>query len=159
MSAPPRKDGPGLTRRDELAVSGAAMSHAPWGAAAATGAVVTGGDLLLHLASLHLGITPSLAAGTVAFFTVAGGGAMLRSHSSRAMRWARSNPWRFAVLPGAATAVIVFVLVVVLGSAGVIGGGFDALWHGAITFGLTGLVGTVAGGRKKGTSYQDRASY
>ena len=158
MSAPPRKDGPGLTRRDELAVSGAAMSHAPWGAAAATGAVVTGGDLLLHLASLHLGITQSLAAGSVAFFTVAGGGAMLRSHSSRAMRWVRSNPWRFAVLPGAATAVIVFVLVVVLGSAGLVGGAFDALWHGAITFGLTGLVGTVAGGRKNRAS-QDRASY
>ena len=159
MSAPPRKDGPGLTRRDELAVSGAAMSHAPWGAAAATGAVVTGGDLLLHLASLHLGITQSLAAGTVGFFTVAGGGAMLRSHSSRAMRWARSNPWRFAVLPGAATAVIVFVLVVVLGSAGLVGGAFDALWHGAITFGLTGLVGTMAGGRKNRAGAQDRASY
>ena len=158
MSAPPRKDGPGLTRRDELAVSGAAMSHAPWGAAAATGAVVTGGDLLLHLTSLHLGLTPSLAAGTVAFFTVAGGGAMLRSHSGRAMRWARSNPWRFAMVPGAATAVIVFVLVVVLGSGGLVGGAFDALWHGAITFGLTGLVGTVAGGRKNRTSYQDRAS-
>jgi hypothetical protein len=159
MSAPPGKDGPGLTRRDELAVSSAAMAHAPWGAAAATGAVVTGGDLMLHLASLHLGLTSSLAAGTVAFFTVAGGGAMLRSHSSRAMRWARSNPWRFAVLPGAATAVIVFVLAVVLGSSGLVGGAFDALWHGAITFGLTGLVGTVAGGRKDPAAYRDRTSY
>ena len=113
---------------------------------------------MLHLTSLHLGLTPSLAAGTVAFFTVAGGGAMLRSHSGRAMRWARSNPWRFAMVPGAATAVIVFVLVVVLGSGGLVGGAFDALWHGAITFGLTGLVGTVAGGRKNRTGYQDRAS-
>jgi hypothetical protein len=159
MSAPPRKDAPGLTRRDELAVSGAAMSHAPWGAAAATGAVVTGGDLMLHLASLHLGLTPSLAAGTVAFFAVAGGGAMLRSHSGRAMRWARSNPWRFAVLPGAATAVVVFVLAVVLGSSGLVGGAFDALWHGAITFGLTGLAGTVAGGRKDRAAHRDRATY
>jgi hypothetical protein len=75
------------------------------------------------------------------------------------MRWARSNPWRFAVLPGAATAVIVFVLAVVLGSSGLVGGAFDALWHGAITFGLTGLVGTVAGGRKDPAAYRDRTSY
>jgi len=149
MSAPPRKDEPGLTRRDELAVSSAAMSQAPWGAAGVAGAVVTGGDLMLHVLGGHLALTPSLAAGSVAFFAVAGGGAMFRSQSGRAMRWARSNPWRFAVLPGAATAVVVFVLAVILGSSGIIGGGFDALWHGAITYGLTGVAGSVAGGRRK----------
>jgi len=149
MSAPPRKDEPGLTRRDELAVSSAAMSQAPWGAAGVAGAVVTGGDLMLHVLGGHLALTPSLAAGSVAFFAVAGGGAMFRSQSGRAMRWARSNPWRFAVLPGAATAVVVFELAVILGSSGIIGGGFDALWHGAITYGLTGVAGSVAGGRRK----------
>jgi hypothetical protein len=149
MSAPPRKDEPGLTRRDELAVSSTAMSQAPWGAAGVAGAVVTGGDLMLHVLGGHLALTPSLAAGSVAFFAVAGGGAMFRSQSGRAMRWARSNPWRFAVLPGAATAVVVFVLAVILGSSGIIGGGFDALWHGAITYGLTGVAGSVAGGRRK----------
>lgn len=148
MSAPPRKDEPGLTRRDELAVSSAAMSDAPWGAAGAAGAVVAGGDLMLHVLGGHLAVTPSLAAGAVAFFAVAGGGALLRSKSGKAMRWARRNPWRFAVLPGAAAAIVVFVLAVVLGSSGMIGGAFDAVWHGAITYGLTGLAGTVAAGRK-----------
>lgn len=149
MSAPPRKDEPGLTRRDELAVSSAAMSDAPWGAAGAVGAVVTGGDLMLHVLGGHLALTPSLSAGAVAFFAVAGGGALVRSKGSRAMRWARSNPWRFAVLPGAATAIVVYVLMVVLGSSGIIGGAFDALWHGAITYGLTGAVGSMAGRRKR----------
>jgi hypothetical protein len=147
MSAPPRKDEPGLTRRDEIAVSSAAMTHAPWGAAAVTGAVVTGGDLLLHLSGAHLGLSPSLSAGAVAFFAVAGGGAVLRSRPGRAMRWARQHPWRFAVVPGAATLIVVFALSVLFGG-GIIGPAFAGLWHGAIAYGLTGLAGTVAGGRK-----------
>jgi hypothetical protein len=148
MSAPPRNNEPGLTRRDELTVSSAAMTHAPWGTAAAAGAVVTGGDLLLHLSSLHLGVASSLSAGAVAFFAVAGGGAVLRSRPGRAMRWARTHPWKFAIVPGAATLIVVYVLSVVLGH-GIIGPVFTGLWHGAIAYGLTGVAGTVAGGRKK----------
>lgn len=150
MSAPTRKDQPGLTRREELAVSGAAMSEVPWGAAAGAGAVVTGADMLLHLSTLHVGLASSLSAGTVAFFAVAGAGALLRSNrGSRALRWARSNPWRFAVLPGAAAAILVFVLSVLLGSSGIIGGTFTALWHGAIAYGVTGAAGTLGGSRRR----------
>ena len=151
MSAPPRNQEPGLNRRDEMAVSSAAMSAAPWSMAGAAGAVVTGADLVLHLTGGHLGLTSSLSAGAVAFFAVAGGGAVLRSSSGRAMRWARTNPWRFAVLPGAAAAIVVFVLSVVIGSSGLIGGSFTSLWHGAIAYGLTGVAGSVAGGRKRQT--------
>jgi len=149
MSAPTRKDEQGLTRRDELAVSGAAMSQAPWAAAGAAGAVVTGGDLVLHLLTANLGLTSSLSAGTVAFFAVAAGGAVLSSRSGRAMRWARQNPWRFAILPGVATAIVVFVLSVVLGG-GMIGGSFSALWHWAAAYGLTGVAASVSRGRKRG---------
>jgi hypothetical protein len=149
MSAPTHKDEQGLTRRDELAVSGAAMSQAPWAAAGAAGAVVTGGDLVLHLLTANLGLTSSLSAGTVAFFAVAAGGAVLSSRSGRAMRWARQNPWRFAILPGVATAIVVFVLSVVLGG-GMIGGSFSALWHGAAAYGLTGVAASVSRGRKRG---------
>jgi hypothetical protein len=149
MSAPTRKDEQGLTRRDELAVSGAAMSQAPWAAAGAAGAVVTGGDLVLHLLTANLGLTSSLSAGAVAFFAVAAGGAVLSSRSGRAMRWARQNPWRFAILPGVATAIVVFVLSVVLGG-GMIGGSFSALWHGAAAYGLTGVAASVSRGRKRG---------
>lgn len=149
MSAPTRKDVPGLTRRDEMAVSGTAMSEAPWTAAGAAGAVVTGGDLVLHLMTGHLGLAGSLSAGAVAFFAVAAGGAALSSRSGRAMRWARQNPWRFAVLPGVACAMVVFVLSVVLGSSGMIGGVFTSFWHGALAYGLTGVAASVGGSRRR----------
>ena len=151
MSAPTRKDDPGLTRHDELAVSGAAMSQAPWAAAGAAGAVVAGGDLVLHLMTAHLGLSSSLSAGAVAFFAVAAGGAALSSRSGRAMRWARQNPWRFAVLPGLACAAVVFVLSVILGGSGMLGGAFTALWHGAAAYGLTGVAASVGRGRKRTT--------
>lgn len=148
MTAPLRND-QGLSRREEMTVSGAAMADVPWGVAGAAGAVVTGADLLVHLMGGHLALSSSLSAGTVALFAVAGGSVVVRKRASRAARWARSNPWRFAVLPGAATAVIVFVLSV-LTSSSIFGGAFTALWHGAIAFGLTGAAGAIAGNRNSG---------
>ncbi len=149
MSAPPRNDQPGLTPREEMTVSSAALSAAPWKTAGATGVVVAGADLAFHLLGGHLEVPTALSAGTVALFAVAGGGALVRSQGGRAMRWARSNPWRFALLPGLAAAVIVFVLSVVIGSGGLVGGVFTSVWHGAVTYGLTGLTGTVAGSRRR----------
>jgi len=118
MSVPTRNDG--LTRKEEMNVSAAAMSEVPWVPAATVGVIVAGADLVLHVVTGHisLGVVGTAAsAGTVALFAVAGGGAMLRNRSSRALRWARRNPWRFAMFPGVATAVVVFVLSIVLGSA------------------------------------------
>ena len=149
MSTPLRNDEQGLSRREELTVSSAAMADVPWAVAGAAGVVVTGADLLLHLTGGHLGLTSSLSAGTVALFTVAGGSVVVRRRASRAARWARSHPWRFALLPGAATAVIVFVLSVLGGS--LFGGVFTALWHGAIAFGLTGGIGAIAGSGRGAT--------
>jgi hypothetical protein len=149
MTAPPRNDEPDLSRREELAVSSAAISGVHWPVAGATGAVVAGADLLLHLTGGHLGLSSSLSAGTVAFFAVAGGSVLVRQRPGKAVRWARTNPWRFAVLPGLATAIVVFVLSVLVGSSGMLGGGFTALWHGAIAYGLTGAAGAVAGSRRK----------
>jgi hypothetical protein len=148
MSAPTRND-PELSRREEMSVSSAAMSGAPWKAAGAAGVAVTGADLVFHLVGGHLDVPTALSAGTVALFAVAGGGALLRGQGSRAIRWARENPWRFALLPGIATAIIVFVLSVVVGSGGMFGGAFTAVWHGAVTYGLTGVAGSVAGTRKR----------
>jgi len=101
----------------------------------------------VHLLGGHLALSSSLSAGTVALFAVAGGSVVVRNRAGRAARWARSNPWRFAVLPGAATAIIVFVLSVLIGSSGIFGGAFTALWHGAIAFGLTGAAGAIVGSR------------
>jgi hypothetical protein len=141
---------PGLSRREEAAVSSAAMSSAPWAAAGVTGAVVAGGDLGLHLIngsifSLHA-LSGSVSMGVVAFLVVAAAGAALSRRGGRAARWVRDNPWRFAVVPGAACAAIVFVLSVVLGG-GIFSGIFSAFWHGALTYGLTGVAGSIGGAR------------
>ncbi len=149
MTTPLRNDQQGLSRREEMTVSTAAMADVPWAVAGAAGAVVAGADLLFHLVGGNLAVSSSLAAGTVAAFTVAGGSVVIRRNASRAARWARSHPWRFAVVPGAATAAIVFVLAVLVGPISVFGGIFTALWHGAITFGLTGAAGAISGSGKR----------
>jgi hypothetical protein len=152
MSAPPSTYKSDLNRREEMTVSGAALSEAPWKLAGATGVVVAGADLLTHLAfhllSFRLEWAAAISMGIVAFWAVAGAGALVRSRHSRALRWARSRPWRFAVLPGAAAAIVIFVLAVLDGS-GVLGGAFTAVWHGAIAYALTGVVGSVVRPRRE----------
>ncbi len=150
MSASTQSD-QDLSRREEMTVSSAAMSAAPWGAAVVTGGVVAVGDLGLHLIGAGLGLAAlsgSVAMGVVAFFVVAAAGALWRARPSRAIRWARSNPWRFAVLPALACAAIVLVLSVVTGG-GIVDPVLSSLWHGGLVYGLTGAVGTFSKSRKQ----------
>jgi hypothetical protein len=150
MSTPTQTD-QDLSRREEMTVSGAAMSAAPWGAAVATGGVVAAGDLGLHLIGAGLGLAAvggSLSAGVVAFFVVAAAGALWRARSSRALRWARNNPWRFAVLPALACAAIALVLGVVTGG-GIIGPVLSGLWHGGIVYGVTGAAAMASRSRQR----------
>jgi hypothetical protein len=140
-----------LTRREEMTVSGAAMSAAPWGAAVAAGGVVAVGDLGLHVIGAGLGLgalSGSVAMGAVAFFVVAAAGALWRARPTRAIRWARSNPWRFAVMPALACAAIALVLSVVTGG-GIIHPVLSGLWHGGLVFGLTGAAGVFTKSRKQ----------
>jgi hypothetical protein len=134
-----------------MSVSGAAMSGAPWGAATVTGGVIAAGDLGLHIiGGFHLGLSSlsgSLAMGAVAFFVVAAAGALWRARSGRAIRWARSNPWRFAILPAIACAAVALVLSVVTGG-GVIDGVLSGLWHGGLVYGLTGVAGVTKRSRQ-----------
>jgi hypothetical protein len=142
---------PGLSPREEMSVSGEALSHAPWTGAAVTGGIVALGDFGWHVigGSFGLGgLSDALSLGVVAFFIVAAAGALWRERSSRAIRWARANPWRFALLPGVAAAAIVFVLSIVLGG-GIVGGVLTGLWHGAVAFGVTGAAGTLARSRRR----------
>jgi hypothetical protein len=141
-----------LSRREEMTVSGAAMSGAPWGAAAVTGGVIAAGDLGLHIiGGFHVGLSSlsgSLAMGAVAFFVVAAAGALWRAKPGRAIRWARSNPWRFAIMPALACAAVALVLSVVTGG-GVIHGVLSGLWHGGVVYGLTGVAGLASRSRGK----------
>jgi hypothetical protein len=152
MSAPTHSEND-LSRREEMSISGAAMSGAPWGAAVVTGGVFTAGDFGLHVISSGLSgfglhsLSGSLALGAVAVFVVAAAGALWRAKPSRAIRWARSNPWRFAVLPAIACAAIAIVLSVVTGG-GVMSGVLSGLWHGGVVYGLTGVAGVASKSRK-----------
>src|SRR6516165_8839411 len=139
-----------LSRREEMSVSSAAMSAAPWGAAAVTGGVVAVGDIGLHIISGGFGLSGlsgSVAMGAVAFFVVAAAGALWRARPSRAIRWARSNPSRFAVMPAIACAAVALVLSVVTGG-GVLSGVLSGLWHGGVVYGLTGVAGMASKSRK-----------
>ncbi len=150
MSAPTQNDHD-LSKREEMSISGAALSGAPWKAAVLTGGVVAAGDLGLHVIRGGLGlhaVSGSLAMGAVAFFVVAAAGALWRARPSRAIRWARSNPWRFAILPALAVAAIAVVLSVVTGG-GVLHGLVSGLWHGGLAFGLTGVAGMASKSRQK----------
>ena len=79
---------------------------------------------------------------------VAAAGALWRARSGRAIRWARSNPWRFAVVPALACAAIALVLSVVTGG-GIIDPVLSGLWHGAVVYGLTGVAGVTRKSRKQ----------
>jgi hypothetical protein len=150
MSTPTQSD-QDLSRREEMSVSSAAMSGAPWGAAAVTGGVVAAGELGLHVIGGGLGLSAlsgSLAMGAVAFFVVAAAGALWRARPSRAIRWARSNPWRFAVLPAVAAAAIALVLSLVTGG-GLIDPILSGLWHGGLAYGLTGVAGVASRSRRR----------
>jgi hypothetical protein len=111
-----------LSRREEMAVSGAALSGAPWSAATVTGGVVAAGDLGLQLIGGHIGLTMlsgPLSLGVVAFFAVAAAGALIRARHTRALAWARNNPWKFALMPALACAAVILPVALVLGGAGV----------------------------------------
>jgi hypothetical protein len=151
MSTPTQSD-QDLSRREEMTISSAAMSGAPWGAAAVTGGVVAVGDLGLHVMGAGLGgmagLTGSLSMGVVAFFVVAAAGALWRARPSRAIRWARNHPWRFAIMPAVACAAIALVLSIVTGG-GLIHPILSGLWHGGLAYGLTGVAATVARSRRR----------
>ncbi len=134
-----------------MTVSSAAMSSAPWGAATLAGGVVAVGDLGLHVIGAGFGLAAlsgSVAMGAVAFFVVAAAGALWRARPSRAIRWARSNPWRFAVLPAFAAAVVALVLSVVTGH-GIVDPVLSGLWHGGLVYGLTGVAGMFSRSRDR----------
>ena len=150
MSAPTQND-QDLSRREEMSISGAALSGAPWKTAVVTGGVVAAGDLGLHVIRGGLGlhaVSGSLAMGAVAFLVVAAAGALWRARPSRAIRWARNNPWRFAVLPALAAAAIALVLSVFTGG-GVLHGLVSGLWHGGLAYGLTGVAAMASRSRQK----------
>jgi hypothetical protein len=151
MTAPPTNSSGRMSRRDEASVSAAALTGGSAVGALATGAVFTLADLGLQVLHGHLGlgaIGGSVSLGVSVFFVVLAGAALMRARAGRAVQWALANPWRFALVPGVSVAVLVFLLTTLIGG-GVLGGVWAAAWHGAAVYGLTGVTGMAAGGRRK----------
>src|SRR5690348_18339036 len=112
MSASTQSD-QDLSRREEMTVSSAAMSAAPWGAATVTGGVVALGDLGLHVIGGHIGLSAlsgSVAFGAVAFFVVAAAGDLWGARPRRAIRLARRQPGGVAVPPAVACVAVAAVV-------------------------------------------------
>jgi hypothetical protein len=134
-----------------MSISGEVMSGAPWGAAAVTGGAVAVAELSLHVISGSIGLaalSASASAGAAVLIAVAAAGAVWRAGSGRTARWVRSNPWRFAILPGLAAAAIALVLTVVTGG-GIFDSVLSALWHGGAVYGVSGAAGMIAKTRKQ----------
>ncbi len=135
-----------LSRREEMAVSSAALSGAPWSGAALAGGVVAAGDLGLKIITGHIGLamlSGPVSVGALVFFAVAAAGATLGRHRSRALAWARHNPWKFAIAPALACAAVVLPVALVLGGSGLFSAVFSAFWHGLVVFGVTGAAGSL----------------
>ena len=151
MSAPTQMNEPGLSRREEMSVSGEALSQAPWTGAAVTGGIVALGDFGWHVIGGSFGLGGLNDALSLVSSPSSWSRRPVRcgaERSGRAIRWARANPWRFALLPGRG---VRRDRLRALGrpGGGIVGGVLAGLWHGAVAFGLTGAAGTVARSRRR----------
>lgn len=136
-----------LSWRETFAVSGAALTNGPWGLAVVGGAVVGGGNLLLHLGSFPL--VGSVLLGLQVLLAIAAGGALWRRRSgNRAVAWARRHPWKFAALPAVVTGVVTVPVEMVFGLSGPFGALFTGLGRGLGTWVLVALVALVARSRE-----------
>ncbi|MFC4036775.1 hypothetical protein ACFO3J_35850 [Streptomyces polygonati] len=149
----------------DIAVSGAERRHlavasvslGPWRPAAVVGALGGGVSLALHLVHGHFGLgilSGAVSVAALLFFCVGGAGAVLgysgresvRDHRIR--RWARSHPWRVAVVPAVGMFFTDLVIRQALTSQGVFGAIWTGLWHGAVVAAVVGVVGSVSASRR-----------
>jgi hypothetical protein len=141
-----------LTRRDEMALSGAALRGAPWKAAGITGALVAGVDVLFDLIGGDVDLSWSVGMGIGLFTLIAAIGAVARPDrgdrvTQKARAWSLRHPWRFALYPAAGTAILLYPVQLVLDGEGVFGAAWDAVWGGALVYLITGLLTLVVRGR------------
>ncbi len=141
-----------LTRRDEMALSGAALRGAPWKAAGVTGALVAGVDVLFDLIGGGVDLSWSVGMGIGLFTLIAAIGSVARPDrgdrvTQKARAWALRHPWRFSLYPAAGTAILLYPVQLVLDGEGVFGAAWDAAWGGALVYLITGLLTLAVRGR------------
>ncbi|MCW2882481.1 MAG: hypothetical protein JWQ95_6581 [Sphaerisporangium sp.] len=144
-----------LTRRDEMSLAGAALRGAPWKIAAITGGA--GAAISLVMGWILPGpadLTWALCLGISIFSVVASIGALRKPDvgdrvTRQARLWSLRHPWRFALYPGVAAAVLMYPVQLVFDQEGVFGAAWDSLWGGALVYLLAGIATLSMKGRAR----------
>ena len=138
-----------LTRRDEMSLAGAALRGAPWKTAAITGGASAAISYVMGVVLPGpADLTWALCLGISVFALVAAIGAVSKPNvgdrvTRQARLWSLRHPWRFALYPGVAAAILMYPVQLVFDREGVFGAAWDALWGGALVY-LIAAIGAVS---------------
>ncbi|MDF5754424.1 hypothetical protein [Spongiactinospora sp. TRM90649] len=142
-----------LTRSDEMSLAGAALRGAPWKAAAISGGVIAAANWLMGvLLPGPADLTTSLGLGITLFALVASIGAISRPNTAdrvtrQARLWSLGHPFRFALYPAAAAAILMYPVQLVFDREGMFGAAWDALWGGAVVYVIAAVLTVALKGR------------
>ncbi|WP_043621425.1 hypothetical protein [Nonomuraea candida] len=143
-----------ISRRDEVSLSGAALRGAPWKSAAIGGGVVASLSYGVGLLSGGGDLVWALGLGISLFALIAAIGAVSKPEEGdrvtrQARLWSLRHPFKFALLPAGIVAVLDYPLQLVLDGNGVFGSAWDALWHGALVYLISGVLTLTMQGRAR----------
>lgn len=141
-----------ISRSEELSLSGAALRGAPWKAAAIGGGAITAASFGMGAITGDADLTWALGLGISLFALIAAIGAVAKPHvadrtTRQARLWALKHPWKFALVPAGATAVLSYPVQLVLDGEGVFGAAWDSVWHGALVYVIAGILAVTMKGR------------
>jgi hypothetical protein len=143
-----------VSPRESSQLAVASTTLGPWRTAGAVGLVGGAAAVGIDLISLHWSL--SLLAGPASiglflFFLVGGVGSVVATKGGdrRLRRWAAEHPWQTALVPAAGLAVTNTLTQFFLSSSGVFASIWTGLWHAAILGVIIGVVGQVAGSRRR----------
>ena len=143
-----------ISRREELSLAGAALHGAPWKAAAVGGMAAAAASYGLGIIFWPPSMVTALGMGVTLFALIAAIGALSKPEvgdrvTRKARQWSLRHPWRFALMPAAVTAVLVYPVHLVADSDGIFGAAWHSLWRGALVYLITGILGVVLKGRSR----------
>ncbi|MEZ0091477.1 hypothetical protein [Streptacidiphilus sp. EB129] len=142
-----------VSPRESRQLAVASATHGPWRTAGAVGVVGGAAALGVDLISLHWSLSILAGPASIAlflFFLVGGVGSVLSKGGERRLRrWASDHPWQTAMVPAGALFVTNTLSQFFLSSSGVFASILTGLWHAAILGAVVGVVGAVAGARRR----------
>lgn len=143
-----------VSRRESGQLAVASATLGPWKTAGVTGVIGGAAALGVDVVTMHW--STSLLAGPVGialflFFLVGGVGSVAGRDGGdrRLRRWAGEHPWQVALAPAGAFFVTDALTHFFLSSASLAGALWTGIWQAAILAAVVGVVGSVAGARRK----------